>query len=41
VESNPPGIVQAMHQKKVITVLLTPQEEGKWQRKFNELFKGQ
>jgi iron(III) transport system substrate-binding protein len=40
VESNPPGIVQAMHQKKVITVLLTPQEEGKWQRKFNELFKG-
>jgi len=41
VESNPPGIVQAMHQKKVITVLLTPQEESKWQRKFNELFKGQ
>jgi iron(III) transport system substrate-binding protein len=40
VESNPPGIVKAMHQKKVITELLTPQDEGKWQRKFNELFKG-
>jgi ABC-type Fe3+ transport system substrate-binding protein len=41
VESNPPGIVKAMNTKKVITVLLTPQEEGKWQRQFNQLFKGQ
>jgi ABC-type Fe3+ transport system substrate-binding protein len=41
VESNPPGIVKAMSAKKVITVLLTPQEEGKWQRQFNQLFKGQ
>ena len=39
VESNPPGIV-AMNTKKVITVLLTPQEEPKWQRQFNQLFKG-
>ena len=30
-----------MNKKKVITVLLTPQEEGKWQQQFNELFKGQ
>jgi iron(III) transport system substrate-binding protein len=41
VESNPPGIVKAMNTKKIITVLLTPQEEGKWQRQFNQLFKGQ
>ncbi len=41
VESNPPGIVKLMNTKKVITVLLTPQEEGKWQRQFNQLFKGQ
>ncbi len=40
VESNPPGIVAAMNTKKVITVLLTPQEEPKWQRRFNQLFKG-
>lgn len=40
VESNPPGIVAAINKKKVITTLLTPQEEGKWQRLFNELFKG-
>jgi iron(III) transport system substrate-binding protein len=41
VESNPPGIVQAISTKKVITTLLTPQEEGKWKKLFNQLFKGQ
>jgi iron(III) transport system substrate-binding protein len=41
VESNPPGIVDAMNKHKVITTLLTPQEEGKWQRLFDQLFKGQ
>jgi iron(III) transport system substrate-binding protein len=41
VESNPPGIVKLMNTKKVITVLITPQEEGKWQRQFNDLFKAQ
>lgn len=41
VESNPPGIVKLMNTRKVITVLITPQEEGKWQHKFNQLFKGQ
>ena len=40
VESNPPGIVAAMNKHKVITALLTPQEEGKWQKRFDELFKG-
>jgi iron(III) transport system substrate-binding protein len=41
VESNPPGIVAALSKKKVITVLLSPQDEHKWQQKFNDLFKGQ
>ena len=41
VQSNPPGIVAALSQKKVITVSLSPQDEHKWQQKFNDLFKGQ
>jgi hypothetical protein len=41
VESNPSGIVKQMNTKKVLTVLISPQEEAKWQHKFNELFKGQ
>ncbi len=41
VESNPPGIVAALNKKKVITVSLSPQDEHKWQQKFNALFKGQ
>ena len=40
VESNPPGIVAAMNKKKVVTALLTPEEEGKWQKLFNQLFRG-
>ena len=40
VESNPPGIVAAMKEKKVVTVLLTPEEERKWQKLFDQLFKG-
>jgi iron(III) transport system substrate-binding protein len=40
VESNPPGIVAVMNKHKVITALLTPQEESKWQKLFNQLFKG-
>jgi iron(III) transport system substrate-binding protein len=40
VDSNPPGIVQAINQKKVITVSLTPEEEHTWQQRFNDLFKG-
>jgi len=41
VESNPPGIVKLMNTRKVITVLITPQEEPKWQRQFNQLLKAQ
>jgi len=39
VASNPPGIVELMQQKKVLTELLTPDEERKWQRTFDTLFK--
>jgi iron(III) transport system substrate-binding protein len=40
VESNPPGIVAAMNKHKVITALLVPEEERKWQKLFDQLFKG-
>ena len=39
VASNPPGIVELMEKKKVITELLTPEDERKWQRTFDALFK--
>jgi iron(III) transport system substrate-binding protein len=39
VESNPPGIVAAITKKKVVTVSLTPEEEHKWQKRFDEFFK--
>jgi len=40
VASNPPGIVDMLTAKKVITVLMTPDEDKKWQRQFDQLFKG-
>jgi iron(III) transport system substrate-binding protein len=40
VQSNPPGMVEMLTQKKVITVLMDPGEERKWQRQFEQLFKG-
>jgi iron(III) transport system substrate-binding protein len=40
VASNPPGIVERLTQKKVMTVLMSPEEERKWQRQFDQLFKG-
>jgi iron(III) transport system substrate-binding protein len=40
VASNPPGIVELMQSRKVVTELLTPDEERKWQRSFDMLFKG-
>src|SRR5262249_15091423 len=40
VQSNPPGMVEMLTQKKVITVLMAPDEERKWQRQFDQLFKG-
>jgi iron(III) transport system substrate-binding protein len=40
VGSNPPGIVDMLRQKKVIPVLLSPAEERKWQRQFDQIFRG-
>jgi ABC-type Fe3+ transport system substrate-binding protein len=39
VTSNPPGIVEMLKKKKIITVLLTPEEEKQWQKTFEGLFK--
>jgi len=39
VQDNPPGTVAMLRSKKVITALLTPDEEKVWQRRFGELFK--
>jgi len=40
VQSNPPGVIEMLTQKKVVTVLMSPEEERKWQRQFDQLFKG-
>jgi iron(III) transport system substrate-binding protein len=39
VADNPPGTVAMLKQKKIIPVLLTPEEEKVWQRRFQELFR--
>ncbi|MFN4283928.1 MAG: ABC transporter substrate-binding protein [Alphaproteobacteria bacterium] len=38
VESNPPGIMNALAGKKIVPVTLSPQEENKWQKVFKEQF---
>src|SRR5581483_1584624 len=40
VKDNPPGTVAMLRQHKIVTTLLTPEEERKWQRTFEALFKG-
>jgi iron(III) transport system substrate-binding protein len=40
VTANPPGIIERLTQKKVITVLMGPDEERQWQRRFDQLLKG-
>jgi iron(III) transport system substrate-binding protein len=40
VASNPPGIIELLTRKNVITVLMTPDEDRKWQRRFDQLLKG-
>jgi iron(III) transport system substrate-binding protein len=40
VQSNPPGVIEMLMQKKVVTVLMSPDEERKWQRQFDQLFRG-
>ncbi len=39
VKDNPPGTVDMLRKHKIITTLLTPDEEKQWQRAFTELFK--
>jgi iron(III) transport system substrate-binding protein len=39
VQSSPPGIVEQLKTKKVVSVLLDPSEEKKWQRAFDGLFR--
>ena len=39
VPSTPPGIVEQLKTRKVVTVLLGPDEEKKWQRAFDGLFR--
>jgi iron(III) transport system substrate-binding protein len=40
VQGNPPGVVEALEKKKVLTVLLSPDEEKRWQRQFEQLLRG-
>jgi iron(III) transport system substrate-binding protein len=39
VQGSPPGIVEQLKTKKVVTVLLDPAEEKKWQRAFDGLLR--
>lgn len=39
VKSNPPDAVETLTRKKVVSVLLAPEEERKWQRLFEGLFR--
>ncbi|MPZ39585.1 MAG: extracellular solute-binding protein [Rhizobiales bacterium] len=39
VADNPPGTIAMLRKKKVIPVLLKPEEEKVWQRRFQELFR--
>src|SRR5262249_60874772 len=38
VQSTPPGVVDHLKTKKVITVLLSPAEEKTWHRPFDAIF---
>jgi iron(III) transport system substrate-binding protein len=39
VKDNPPGTVEMLRKKKVVSVLFSPDEERVWQRKFTEFFR--
>jgi iron(III) transport system substrate-binding protein len=39
VASNPPGVIELLTTKKVVTTLFKPEEEKKWQQTFAALFK--
>lgn len=38
VESNPPGVLKAYEGKKVVSAVMSSQDEDKWQKLFKELF---
>lgn len=38
VESNPPGVLKAYAGRKVVSAVMSPEEEDKWQKLFRELF---
>jgi iron(III) transport system substrate-binding protein len=39
VQSNPPGVVEAINKHKVVSVLMTPEESRQWDRTFDQIFK--
>jgi ABC-type Fe3+ transport system substrate-binding protein len=39
VESNPPGILQRFETKQRVSGSLLPQDDAKWQKSFNDIFK--
>jgi iron(III) transport system substrate-binding protein len=39
VASNPPGVIERLHSKKVVATIFKTEEERKWQRTFAELFR--
>jgi iron(III) transport system substrate-binding protein len=40
VPSNPPGVTEALHKKKVIPAVFSAAEQKKWQAEFNSIFRG-
>jgi iron(III) transport system substrate-binding protein len=39
VETNPPGVMQTLHQKKVLPAVFSADEQRKWNTTFNEIFR--
>lgn len=39
VETNPPGVMQALHQKKVLPAVFSADEQKRWSGIFNEIFR--
>jgi ABC-type Fe3+ transport system substrate-binding protein len=39
VEGNPPGVLEAINKKKIVSALLAPEEEKKWQKLYETLVK--
>jgi iron(III) transport system substrate-binding protein len=39
VETNPPGVMQALHQKKVLPAVFSADDQKKWSTVFNEIFR--